>query len=152
MNQLTLSLEEHHANRSVSQDLGKDLKTQEETLPSPILDYLTTLNPNISSGKMSLEFCPQTKEKTLAPSSGRFKKSGMGSPTELWMLNISEYPKDVKESLLLDVLQGTGEVQQRYSLSPKACRGILRRADRKGKILPKKLEEALLQTTGGLRE
>jgi hypothetical protein len=37
----------------------------------------------------------------------------------------------------------TGDVPQRYYLSAKACRGILRRADNRGKTLPPKLLQAL---------
>ena len=49
---------------------------------------------------------------------------------------------------LSDVLE-TGEVQERYSLSPKACRGILRRADRRGKELPPQLRQVLLTARTG---
>lgn len=39
---------------------------------------------------------------------------------------------------------GDGGVPQRYSLSPKACEGILRRAARRGRSLPKLLEDSLV--------
>jgi|SRR5690606_34676246 len=38
----------------------------------------------------------------------------------------------------------TGPIDPRYYLSPKACAGILRRAEKRGKELPKPLHEALL--------
>jgi hypothetical protein len=44
---------------------------------------------------------------------------------------------------LSDVLE-TGEVPQRYFLSATACKGILRRADKRGKELPAALKSALL--------
>jgi hypothetical protein len=44
---------------------------------------------------------------------------------------------------LSDILE-VGEVPQRYYLSGTACRGILRRADKRGKELPEALKSALL--------
>ena len=41
-----------------------------------------------------------------------------------------------------DILE-TGDVPRRYYLSAKACRGILRRAEKRGKDLPAALHEAL---------
>ena len=59
------------------------------------------------------------------------------------MLNTSEFPSDAKESSsLADVLQT--EAPQKYYLSQKACEGILRRANRRGKTLPEALQEALV--------
>jgi hypothetical protein len=67
----------------------------------------------------------------------------MGSPTEFWTLSISEYPSDGAASSLSDILE-TGELPQRYYLSATACRGILRRAEKRGKDLPEALRLALL--------
>jgi hypothetical protein len=44
---------------------------------------------------------------------------------------------------LSDILE-TGELPQRYYLSGTACRGILRRAEKRGKDLPEALKSALL--------
>ena len=38
---------------------------------------------------------------------------------------------------------------QRYYLSPKACAGILRRAEKRGKALPAALAAALRSVAGG---
>jgi hypothetical protein len=67
----------------------------------------------------------------------------MGSPTEFLTLNILEYPSDGVASSLSDILE-TGEVPQRYYLTSRACRGILRRAEKRGKDLPEVLRSALL--------
>jgi hypothetical protein len=67
----------------------------------------------------------------------------MGSPTEFLTLNILEYPSDGVASSLSDILEA-GEVPQRYYLSATACRGILRRAEKRGKELPEALRSALL--------
>jgi hypothetical protein len=49
---------------------------------------------------------------------------------------------------LSDVLE-TGAVPQRYFLSGTACRGILRRAEKRGKDLPGALHAALASVAGG---
>lgn len=54
----------------------------------------------------------------------------------------SAWPSGASVSFLSDVLE-TREVPARYFLSPTACLGILRRAERRGRSLPPQLEEAL---------
>lgn len=61
------------------------------------------------------------------------------------MPNISEWPNDAAVCLLSQVLE-TGSIPQRYYLSAKACAGILRRAEKRGKKLPEALEQALIGT------
>jgi hypothetical protein len=140
--QLTFSWAEPHANHSLSQDFERDLLTQEETLCSPFSLWLKEKSRGGLSGKMSPECCQVTEEGILVPSSGRWANSGMGSPTGFLTLNTSEWPKDAEESLLSDTLE-TGDLPERYYLSPKACQGILRRAEKRGKQLPQMLKEAL---------
>ena len=79
---------------------------------------------------------------------------------DLWTLNISEYFNAVsespsslttgeathptyyfRESRLSEILQT--EVSEKYYLSARACEGILRRADKRGKELPEVLKTAL---------
>ena len=55
--------------------------------------------------------------------------------------NIGECPKDVKESTLSQILEA--DVPEKYYLSATACRGILRRAKKRGKELPNVLKEVL---------
>ena len=66
----------------------------------------------------------------------------MGSLSEFSTHSISESPKDAVASSLSDILE-RGNLPQRYFLSPKACAGILRRAERRGKTLPEHLRAAL---------
>ena len=56
-------------------------------------------------------------------------------------LNLSELPRTPNPTLLSDILEE--EADPKYNLSAKACRGILNRANKRGKKLPKVLEEAL---------
>jgi hypothetical protein len=69
----------------------------------------------------------------------------MGSPTECWTLKTSESPNVAVVFLLSDVLE-TGDVPQKFYLSPKACEGVLRRAEKRGKALPPQLKSALEKT------
>jgi len=57
------------------------------------------------------------------------------------MLNTTECPNAVVASYLSQILQET--VPERFYLSAKACRGILRRAEKRGKELPPMLKAAL---------
>ena len=77
----------------------------------------------------------------------------MGGPTGCWTLNGCEHngihvpcrsAGDVCS--LSDVLE-TGPLPPRFSLSAKACSGILRRAERRGKALPPMLKAALEQAS-----
>jgi hypothetical protein len=70
----------------------------------------------------------------------------MGSPTEFLTLSISEWPSAAAVCSLSDILEN-GDVPQRYFLSAKACAGILRRAEKRGKALPEPLQQALVAVT-----
>jgi hypothetical protein len=71
----------------------------------------------------------------------------MGSHTGCLTLNISEWHKDANVCLLSDILE-TGDLPQRFFLSATACKGILRRAEKRGKQLPKALDQALMAVAG----
>jgi len=82
----------------------------------------------------------------------------MGSPTGFWTLNTSEFNHILGPSLrdegvcsLSDILE-TGDLPQRFFLSAKACKGILRRAEKRGKELPTQLRRALEQVAVDLSE
>lgn len=61
-----------------------------------------------------------------------------------WMPNISEWPNDAHVCSLFSVLE-TVSIPPKYYLSSKACAGILRRAEKRGKTLPATLSLALMQ-------
>ena len=142
MTQSTFLLEEPPANHSQSQGLEKGLMTHAETSCLHILPLLNNIAPSGWFGKTSPAYCQATEEKILAPSLGRWGNSGMGSPTECLTLNTLVFHKDASACSLSDVLE-TGEVPQRFFLSPTACMGILRRAEKRGKSLPPRLQQAL---------
>ena len=62
---------------------------------------------------------------------------------EFLTLNTGESPSAAVESTLSSILQA--DAPKKYYLSAKACEGILRRAERRGKELPKMLKTALEQ-------
>ena len=146
MKQLTFWSEEPLVNPSALQDSDKDSKIQEATSCLHTLASLTVTGLNGLSGKMCLASCHLTPEGILEPSLGRWSSWGMGSPTESWTLNGSEWPSAVVVCSLSDTLE-TQAVPQRFYLSQKACAGILRRAEKRGKALPEMLRQALLQVT-----
>lgn len=55
--------------------------------------------------------------------------------------NFSEAPDPIIETRLSQILQM--DAPDRYDLSPRACQGIINRAERRGKELPQMLDEAL---------
>lgn len=119
------------------------------------------------SGKMSLEPLAQTRERTLPQSSTKPSKSSARklplflslntdglqadvSPTweengalrgEFSMPSFGECPSVENASHLSQILEASPH--PKYSLSAKACLGILRRAERRGKELPPLLKLAL---------
>ena len=124
-------------------------------------------------GKTSPEPLAATKEKTSQPCSKRSSKSSSRKPPVLKCLkraglpggdttmkweddgawlgecmtrNTGESPNAAVVSRLSQILEETP--QEKYSLSAKACQGILRRAERRGKDLPKLLKQVLLMQSG----
>jgi len=141
------SSEEPPANPSQSQDLEKDWLTRVATSCLPILPLLTNIAPLGWFGRTSPASFPLTEDETLPPSFEVWQNSGMGSPTEFLTLSSSEWPSDAAVCSLSDALE-TGDVPQRFFLSATACRGILRRAEKRGKNLPEPLRLALNQVVG----
>lgn len=121
------------------------------------------------SGKTCPEHSAATKGETLRQSSKRssasqnrkppilkcLKRAGQlgGATTMKWeddgawlgecmTRNTGESPNAAVVSRLSQILEATP--QEKYSLSAKACQGILRRAERRGKDLPETLKAVLL--------
>src|SRR6187399_584361 len=149
MEQISMfSSEEHPARVSVSQDSEKAWTIRVATSCSRILQLLQSIGPSGWFGRTSPACYPVMEETILPPSFEGWKNSGMGSPTEFLTLNTSEFPSDGVACSLSDVLE-VGNVPPRYFLSSRACRGILRRADKRGKQLPPSLHDALQAVASG---
>ena len=83
-----------------------------------------------------------TEDETSKSSFERWPNSGMLLDGVCLTARTSESPSRAKESILLDVIE-TGELPQRYFLSPNAAKGMLSRADRMGRNLFPPLRRAL---------
>ena len=140
-----------------------DWMTLVATWPSSISELFAEHGPGGWSTRTSPVFFPAKEETTSPPScppqadgaSTRPETGGetaasflsepakiTGSPIECLTLNTLEYHNDAVASSLSDILE-TGDVPQRFYLSAKACQGILRRAEKRGRSLPRHLLEAL---------
>jgi hypothetical protein len=147
MEQSTFWPEEPPANPSQSQDCEEDWMMTVATWPSNFFDLLNEKGPHGWFGRTSLASCHPTEDGTLVPYSGAWANSGTGGPTGSWTLNISEWPSAAAVCLLSDTLE-TGDHLQQYCLSATACKGILRRAEKRGKALPAMLRHALAKVAG----
>ena len=150
MSLLTFFAEAPPASHSASPDSERDWQTRVATSCSPSVPLLQSIGPAGWFGRTSPVSCHQTADGTLAPSSGSWQNSGMGSPTAFLTLSTSEWNHTLAPSLsddgvcsLSDILEDSGSVPQRYFLSARACAGILRRAEKRGKQLPPALWMAL---------
>ena len=141
--QLTFLSEEPPVKVSPSQDSEKEWMTHVVTSRLPLSAWLTTYVQSGSYGKTSLVSCQVTEDGILEPSSGRWSVSGIACPGECWTLSTSESRKDADVCLLSHTLQEIGDIHPRYYLSAKACAGILRRAEVRGRQLPPMLKQAL---------
>lgn len=77
----------------------------------------------------------------LKSSSVVFRNSGMASSGVCLTLNTSDWHSAANVSSLSDILET--DVPLKYYLSPKACAGILQRAEKRGRALPPQLHSAL---------
>ena len=92
--------------------------------------------------KTSLGSSPLPRAETLESFSQRWPKSGTLTSVGEWStLDTLEFPSGAVECSLSDVLEMT--VGERYALSARAARGILRRASVRGRALPPELQVAL---------
>lgn len=136
------------------------------------VEQVQTSAPVGWSGKMSPELSAPTKERTLGQSSRKQSKSqSRKSPlflslrtdgqqpdaSPMWeengallgafsMLSFGECPSAENASHLSQILEASPH--PKYSLSAKACLGIVRRAEHRGKELPPLLKAALLNQAG----
>ena len=135
---------------------------------------VTWLDLGISCGKTWSEPSAATKEKTSRQSSKRSSKSSSRKPPvlkclkraglpggdttmrweddgawcgELMTRNTGECPNAAVVSRLSQILEETPH--PKYNLTAKACQGILRRAERRGKDLPKLLKQVLIRQSQG---
>ena len=148
MEKLTLSAEDSRAKTSASLESVLVSLGQEVDSSGTQYDLRKKSKHTLSSWKMCQDFYQATKDAISESSSLKWPTQGIATSNgEFWIRNSSESPNVAVVSSLSEVLET--EVSPRYTLSPKACEGIMRRASRRGKTLPPALEKALLQGCEG---
>src|SRR5215472_4655429 len=113
------------------------------------LDSFTSLRASCASfdplglcSRMFPDFSVQTKEETLRRSCAfSWSNAGTGFRGACSTQDFSESPNAAVECSLSAVLED--HAPRRFYLSPRAARGILRRAERRGRTLPTRLQQAL---------
>lgn len=121
---------------------GRILFGESDTLTAKELD--TTLRAlRVTQGDDYLKAIADVISKSSSPG---WSNAGMASPGGFLMLNLTEWHSGAAVCSLSEVLET--EVQPKYFLSPKACRGILRRAEKRGAELPVQLQRALERVAG----
>jgi hypothetical protein len=102
------------------------------------------------SSRMFPDFSVATVDETLRKSSAfSWSSAGMGFAGVCSTRSFSESPKDAVGCSLSEVLES--HVPQRFFLTPRAAKGILRRAEKRGRKLPVHLEAALTALAGEAR-
>ena len=137
----TSGQEDSPAKTSASQGSELDSQASDPVLPSPSLTLWSSDDLGGSCWKTSLGSSVPTAALTSDGFSTKWSNSGMAYRGELWTLDTLESPSDGVECSLSQVLNPTAP--ERFSLSARAASGILRRAGRRGKVLPAALQTAL---------
>ncbi len=142
---LTFSAEDSPAKTSQSPDADRGSQGRNQNCSGGSSDGLALFSHDGSSWKTSRVFFPPIEGKTLPSSFRPWPTSGFRTSRGEWSTpSASEYPKDADGCSLWAVLE-LENVPRKYYLSPKACRGVLRRAERRGKALPEPLARALAE-------
>src|SRR3970040_22742 len=110
---------------------------------SSLQELLTNLSRDGLSLRTSPVFYPLKKDGTLPSSFDGWSSGGMAFAGGFLTLNTSDWPSAAAVCSLSQVLEA--DAPRKYYLSPKACQGILRRAEKRGKLLPPSLQASLEQ-------
>jgi len=119
----------------------RDFELPAPASSSSLHESLESYGPAGCWSRMFQGFTQAMQARISISSSTRLPNAGMVWRGECWIASISEFPNDAAESTLSAILEA--HVPQRFYLSAKAARGILRRAERRGKELPSALMQAL---------
>ena len=140
-NQLTLFAEDSRAKITQWQESAAAWLVTVARCGGRCTGSLLSAAPRGLSERMCMASSYRTEEPTSVPSSPRLFNSGMASAGLLWTANTSEWRNAGDACSLSDILEESPD--PKYSLSAKACTGILRRAEKRGKALPNRLATAL---------
>ncbi len=120
--------------------LGSSLKTFLGCYPVTPVKQISRWRVEMVKGKATRVIT--SKSPISPPSFAGWRSAGILAHGQVLTLSGSGFPRDASVSSLSDILE-TGAVPQRFFLSSTACRGILRRAEKRGKELPARLALAL---------
>ncbi len=143
LHQLTLFAEDSPVRTCPLPASGRAWLESEADFGSSSIELLQSFARSGWLSKTSLVFYPATEDATLLSSFAGWSNAGMASPGGFSTLSISESHSAGAACSLSEVLET--DAPQKYFLSPKACRGILRRAELRGRSLPAHLHQALIQ-------
>ena len=146
--QLTSSAADSPAKTLVLQASERDLLASVQDYGTSSIVSLVRSCPRGFSSRTSLACYRATEDEILPPSFQGWQTSGMGGPTGFWTANFSEWPNDAVVCSLSDTLETPRPHLERYTLSARACQGVLRRAAKRGKELPIALAQALQAQQG----
>jgi len=146
----TSSQEAPPAKDSVSPESGSGRETHAPPSRSSMPDWCAAFVPASCSGRTCPAYSRPTAAEISEPSCVRWRNSGTVSHGACWTFSTPEWtasperlPSGGAVCGLSDVLEETDESLLKYFLSARACSGILRRAERRGKDLPPLLDTAL---------
>ena len=141
------------ARTSASPADAPDSTEREAPSSSSSHESLSLFAPAGFSSRTYPDYFPLTVAEISPSYSRRWPSSGMAFAGECWTLDSSESPSEGVECSLSDILEP--QVPSRFYLSLRAAKGILRRAEKRGRQLPSHLSaalEAVAQTTTTGRE
>ena len=139
---LTSSVPASHARIGRSRERERDCLERAAASFTSLQESCTSFDPLGSCSRMFPDFSVVTTDETSRKSSGfSWSSAGMGFNGVCLTASFSESPRDAVVCSLSDVLES--HAPQRFFLSQKAAEGILRRAEKGGRVLPTRLAEAL---------
>ena len=148
--QLTLFAEASPARMLAWPDAARDWLESEADFGLSSTEFLQSLARDGLLSRTSPACYPATADGTLPPSFEGWSNSGMACAGGYLTLSISEWPSEGVVCSLSAILET--DVPRKYYLSARAARGILRRAEKRGKALPPMLHHALLSLAGARHE
>jgi hypothetical protein len=140
-NQLTLFAGDSLVRMCQLPDSGKAWMESEADFGLSSYELLKALNQDGLLLKTSPVFYPATEAEILPSSFAGWSNAGMACAGGYLTLNLTEWHSAAVVCSLSQVLET--EVAPKFYLSARACRGILRRVEKRGKALPERLKVAL---------
>ena len=143
LSQLTLFAVGSRAKTYQLPDAARDWLESDQDFGSSSIAFLQSLGHDGLLSRTSLACYPHQEGQTLPSSFEGWSNSGMACAGGYSTLSMPEYHSDAAVCSLSDILET--DVPRKYYLSAKAARGILRRAEKRGRELPELLRRALIQ-------